>query len=106
MTNTDKILAEFDKEFGKFEFLHKSGNTWDENPFKDFLETSITQALAEERERVVEVEEKYQELIMAVEKKYEGETRHETALKYIRRAENKDYGEAVNSFIDKLTDKE
>jgi len=42
------------------------------------------QALAEERERVVKVEEKYQELIVAVEKKYEGETRHETALKYIR----------------------
>jgi len=53
MTNTDKILAEFDEKFGKFEFLHKSGNTWDENPFKDFLETSITQALAEEKERVV-----------------------------------------------------
>ena len=37
---------------------------------------------------------------MAVEKKYEGETRHETALKYIRSAEKTDYGEVKNSFID------
>ena len=63
--------------------------------------TIIHQALAEERERVVKVEEKYQELIMAVEKKYEGETRHETVLKYIRRAESNDYGEAGNSSLDK-----
>lgn len=30
---------------------------------------------------------RYQELIMAVSKKYPGETRHETALRYIRQAE-------------------
>jgi len=48
-----------------------------------------------------EIEEKYQELIMAVEKKYEGETRHETALRYIRRAESNDYGAARNSSPDK-----
>ena len=30
----------------------------------------------------------YQELIMAVGKKFPGETRHETALKYIRRCES------------------
>jgi len=71
---------------------------------EEALSTSIHQALAEERAKVVEVEEKYQELIMAVEKKYEGETRHETALKYIRSAEKTDCGEVKNSFIDKLTD--
>lgn len=32
--------------------------------------------------------EKYNELIMAVEKKHEGETRHETALRYIKQAES------------------
>ena len=32
-------------------------------------------------------EEKYSELLMAVGNKYEGETRHETALRYLRRAE-------------------
>jgi len=31
--------------------------------------------------------EKYNELIMAVGNKYEGETRHETALRYIKQAE-------------------
>ena len=30
----------------------------------------------------------YQELIMAVAKKFPGETRHETALRYIRQREN------------------
>ena len=55
------------------------------------FETAIAQALAEEKERVIKVEEKYHELIMAVGKKYEGETRHETALKYIRSAEKNDY---------------
>ena len=33
--------------------------------------------------------EAYYELIMAVGKKYPGETRHETALRYIREAENR-----------------
>lgn len=32
------------------------------------------------------IEKKYSELLMAVEMKYEGETRHETALRYIRQA--------------------
>lgn len=34
-----------------------------------------------------ELRAKYDELIYAVECKYEGETRHETALRYIRQAE-------------------
>ena len=33
--------------------------------------------------------EQYTELIMAVESKYPGETRHQTALRYIRRAEDR-----------------
>lgn len=32
-------------------------------------------------------DEQYNELLMAVGKKYPGETRHETALRYIRQAE-------------------
>jgi len=35
-----------------------------------------------------DISEKYSELIMSVGNKYEGETRHQTALKYIQRAEN------------------
>ena len=54
-------------------------------------------AVSEERG----VKEKYQELIMAVETKYEGESRHETALKYIRSAEKNDYGVAGNYTLEK-----
>ena len=35
-----------------------------------------------------DIEEKYNELIMAVAKKFTNETRHETALRYIKEAEN------------------
>ena len=58
-------------------------------------DTSIHQALAEERERerVREREEKYQQLIMAVTSAYKGETRHETALRYIQGAEISDIGQ-------------
>lgn len=38
-------------------------------------------------EYVKKVEEAYSELIMAVERKFEGETRHETALRYINERE-------------------
>jgi hypothetical protein len=34
-----------------------------------------------------ELSEKYHELLMAVERKFPGESRHQTALRYIRRAE-------------------
>lgn len=45
-----------------------------------FIQKSIQQAREEAREP-------YHELILAVGNKYEGETRHETALRYIRQAE-------------------
>jgi len=41
-----------------------------------------------------DAEAKYQELIMAVAKKYPGESRHETALRYIMQAEAVDCGPA------------
>lgn len=36
---------------------------------------------------LIKVKEKYNELLMAVQSKFPGETRHETALRYIRNAE-------------------
>ena len=45
---------------------------------------SELQTLRDERDRLLH---DYHELIMAVETKYPGETRHQTALKYIQRAE-------------------
>ena len=38
-----------------------------------------------------ETERRYHELLYAVECKYDGETRHETALRYIRERENRKY---------------
>lgn len=48
------------------------------------------------------VQEKYNELIYAVREKFENESRHETALRYIRQAENKVDNTAVEN-SDKLT---
>lgn len=39
----------------------------------------------------------YQELLMAVCKKFPGETRHQTALRYIRAAETPDYSQGAKS---------
>jgi len=63
MTNTEKILAEFDELLSHFKNskelpntavneLRRKTNTQLENEIKAFLTTKITQALAEERERV------------------------------------------------------
>lgn len=40
------------------------------------------------QEKHAELQRKYDELIYAVGNKYPGETRHETALRYIREREN------------------
>jgi len=48
----------------------------------------VAQAVQEALAKQKDITEKYNELIMAVGRKYEGETRHETALKYIKQAEN------------------
>jgi len=37
---------------------------------------------------------KYEELLMAVARKFPNESRHETALRYITEAESRDYGTA------------
>jgi len=43
------------------------------------------------------MEAKYNELLFAVERKFEGETRHETALRYIRQAEKSGYTNATTT---------
>ena len=40
------------------------------------------------REQYLAISDMYSELLHAVESKHNGETRHETALKYIKQAEN------------------
>lgn len=48
----------------------------------------------------------YNELLYAVASKHEGETRHETALRYIRERENRTEGPCVDSPNTKLTDRD
>jgi hypothetical protein len=45
------------------------------------------QCLVVQMDRLYETERLYSELLYAVGNKYEGETRHQTALRYIRAAE-------------------
>ena len=54
------------------------------------LEETPAQALREvQREPMGDIKSKYFELLYAVATKFPGETRHETALRYIQQAENK-----------------
>ena len=52
-----------------------------------FASKQVAQVTAADKARIVELEAKYNELIYAVGNKHEGESRHETALRYIREAE-------------------
>lgn len=50
--------------------------------------TALREKLAERDARIAEISKKYDELIMAVAKKFPNESRHETALKYIVQRES------------------
>jgi len=52
-----------------------------------FMKSAKAHIASQVSSAVVEAREPYNELIMAVGNKYAGETRHETALRYIRQAE-------------------
>jgi hypothetical protein len=45
------------------------------------------------------LQDKYDELIYAVGKKYQGETRHQTALRYIKQAESFHYESGRAAFV-------
>jgi hypothetical protein len=110
---TTKWEERFDKEEFRREFFNKSvnseGETWYfPKPIPEVEWESFIQELLDSQRA------KYQELIMAVESKHEGETRHETALRYIKQAECGS-NEAVKDIpgfegtleqLDKLTRKE
>lgn len=90
MTNSKHNNKEREKEFN--ELLFASCPTEEKEPFfwrwtkegKETLLDFIDSILQKERNRICE---EYNELILAVGNKYEGETRHETALRYIKEAE-------------------
>ena len=77
---------EWEKEFDE-RFIPNDGNipTYIENgnDLKDFIRQTISSRDTYWKERV----DKYNELTLAVGKKYEDETRHQTALRYIKQAE-------------------
>ena len=49
---------------------------------------AIEQSAFYREQEIKEIKDKYYELIMAVGNKYDGETRHQTALRYIKTAES------------------
>lgn len=85
--------------FGNFCYEDGDGDeldSWDGYFFKDdanpyhlayLIKKQLAQKDAECERRVEEATKNYIELLMAVGNKYPGETRHETALRYIRQAE-------------------
>lgn len=79
----DNWKKEFDKEFDHWpncDGYDSEGNcNCGFTQVRDFISSLLSSQLKEV--------EKYHELIMAVGNKYEGETRHETALRYIKQAE-------------------
>ena len=65
----------------------KTKNGWTvytSSQIEDFISNLLSSAT---QQAVQEERKKYEELIMAVGNKYPGETRHETALRYIKQAE-------------------
>ena len=71
---------EFDAKFPAPIFCDHSNHDDDSQNIKSFIRTLLAQARSEGSE-------KYQELMLAVESVHPGETRHETALRYIRERE-------------------
>ena len=78
----NKILWKHNKQ--RAEEIKKL-HTYGDNYKKDYHD--MKDERDELRKRIVTLESSYNELIMTVEKKFEGETRHETALRYIQSAE-------------------
>jgi len=64
------------------------------NVKQDIEERALFQA--EEIQRLQNIADKYNELIMAVGNKYPGESRHETALRYIVERESQPCSKASN----------
>ncbi len=75
-TPNEQPWEEFDKLFAGHSRLLARNGYYKLEEIKDFIRSK----LSAERE-------KYNELILAVVGKFEGETRHETALRYIRERE-------------------
>ena len=69
-----------EKHFNKLAYIGKSG------------EEHVDKILASIHKIIIKERAKYQELIMAIENKYKGETRHETALRLIKNSQKSSIG--------------
>jgi len=96
--------AEFDKQFEEV-ILDQEVRTVIPG-IKKFISEVESKAYQRGREEGEKKElEKYNELIFAVGNKYQGETRHETALRYIKQAEQGSGEEQAKSIISRLMKK-
>lgn len=78
------------------EFLLKH----DKHPEKDQYEKWLAEKIQSLQTQLEERTEKYQEIMMAVESKYPNETRHETALRYIKSCESgSEVGQSVKQLL-------
>lgn len=68
------------------------GEVKDKESDENWLRCPACLAAEQEYKRLIEISEQYHELIFSVSEKYPGETRHETALRYVKAAEQKTTG--------------
>ena len=90
---TDKIddnrIDDFIKMAKSLESSLNTSDHWREQYLKMYTDThQVARELDREVKRLTATEEKYYELLNWVESKHEGETRHETALRYIKERED------------------
>lgn len=95
------ILSRYENKFN-FDFK-AAERSWGkkagmENFLREEFSSAIKQAIKTREREISEESNKYHELIMAVAKKYPGETRHQTAIRYIQERENQqnEPSEALN----------
>ena len=87
------VTSPIDKGADLTQLLCGCGREFRYSHFKDGEELmscnkrTICLTYDEQREKLTELQGKYSELLYSVARKFRGETRHETALRYIRAAE-------------------
>ena len=81
-TPQQKALARYQELFGGQKLVYANEIT-----LPAFVEEIVETTINDTVERVENELRKYNELLLAVGNKYEGETRHQTALRYIQNAE-------------------
>ena len=69
-------------------------------PPSDDDEAPDAQEIERQAEEIAALRKDYQELIYAVGNKWPGETRHQTALRYIYNAEHQEHGPSQRAPID------